>query len=67
MPSDKKSIVTLQSELDELLMWFESGDIQVEQAVVNYEKAKSIIEQIEAKLKTAENKIEKIKKQTPKG
>jgi len=54
---------TLSAELDELLAKLQSNDVDVDQAVALYERGMAIIKQLEAHLKTAENKVTKIKKQ----
>lgn len=57
----KKDYKTMQSELDSLLEWFESGDVDLDQATEKYEQALDLIQKMETYLKTAENKIEIIK------
>jgi exodeoxyribonuclease VII small subunit len=55
-----KSYRVLSAELDELMNWFESGDVNLDEAVVKYKKAMELITELESYLKTAENEIKKI-------
>jgi exodeoxyribonuclease VII small subunit len=55
-----KSTAQLQTELDELLNWFESGDIDIDQAVDKYKQGLELIKEIEDRLKTAENTVKKL-------
>lgn len=57
--ASKKSFSKLREELDELLQWFDNDDIDVDEAIVNYEKAIKLTNEIEEYLKFAENKIKK--------
>lgn len=49
-------------ELNELLAWFESDEITIDEALEKYQKAEKIIEQIEEYLKDTKLKIDKITK-----
>lgn len=51
----------LSLELDEILAQLQQPDIQVDTAVALYEKGLKLIEQLEAHLHQAENKIEQLK------
>jgi exodeoxyribonuclease VII small subunit len=42
------------------MMWFESGDTDIDEAVKKYEEATKLLDEMEKYLKTAENKIKKI-------
>jgi exodeoxyribonuclease VII small subunit len=55
-----KTYADLSDELAEIIEWFESGQVDLDEAIVKYEQASALIKQLEAYLKTAENKIEKI-------
>ena len=50
----------MAEHLDEIMLWFESGDIDIDEAVKKYEEATKLLEDMESYLKTAENKIKKI-------
>lgn len=51
----------LSSELDELLAKLQSDDVDVDEALKLYERGIAITKQLEAYLKSAENKVTKIK------
>jgi exodeoxyribonuclease VII small subunit len=55
----------MASELDQIMQWFESGDIDIDEAINKYEEARKLIVEMEKYLKTAENKIKKISSRTP--
>ncbi|HSW37852.1 MAG TPA: exodeoxyribonuclease VII small subunit [Candidatus Saccharimonadales bacterium] len=48
-------------ELEDLLAWFESDEFDIDQAVENYEKGVRLVKELEEHLKTAENKVTKLK------
>jgi exodeoxyribonuclease VII small subunit len=50
----------MAEQLDQIMLWFESGDIDIDEAVKKYEEASELISEMEKYLKTAENKIKKI-------
>jgi exodeoxyribonuclease VII small subunit len=50
----------LSTELDTILDHLESPDIDIDEAMKQYERGMDILKQLEAHLKTAENKVEKI-------
>ncbi len=52
----------LQGELDAILVWFESDEVELDQAIAKYERGMEITKELEKYLKTAENKIEIVKK-----
>lgn len=49
-------------KLEELLTWFESEEITIEEALVKYEEALQLSKELEAQLKDAKNQVEIIKK-----
>lgn len=51
----------LDAELQELLAKLDSDDIDVDDAIAQYERGMEIIKQMETHLQEAENKVEKIK------
>lgn len=62
MPQSKKrSFNEKLSDLEELLSWFESGDIGVEDAIKKYEQAIKLAKELEVELQEAKNKVEIIK------
>lgn len=60
MADKLKNYKQLSSELAELLAWFESEQVDLDEAVAKYEQAVKLIEQMQHYLKTAENKVKKI-------
>lgn len=58
--NSKKSYRQLSEELAKLMEWFESGDVDLEEAIANYQKATKLIGELEDYLKNAENEIKKI-------
>jgi exodeoxyribonuclease VII small subunit len=55
-----KTYREMSAQLDDILMWFESGDVDLDEAVAKYEEAQKLLDEMEKYLKTAENKIRKI-------
>lgn len=58
--SDTKTYQQLNDELTNLIDWFESDSVNLDEASQKYEQAVKLIDQMEAYLKTTENKIKKI-------
>lgn len=56
----KKSYAELNDKLGDIIGWFESSEINIDEALPKYEEAMKIIEQMEDQLKTMQNKIKKI-------
>lgn len=51
----------LSSELDDVLNKLQSGELDIDEAMKQYERGMQIIKDLEAYLKTAENKVLKTK------
>lgn len=51
----------LQQQLSEVLAWFDSDDVDINEAVSKYEEGTKLIAALEKQLKLAENKITKVK------
>lgn len=60
MSSQKKSFKDLSAELEEVLNWFESDEIDLDKAVEQYEKGAKLIAEIEKRIAAAEAKITKL-------
>lgn len=56
-----KNYQQMSDELAEIMAWFESEAVNIDEAIPKYEEAVKLISQMEKHLKTAENKIKKIK------
>ena len=50
--------------LEAIVAWFESGDVQIDEALAKYEQAEVLINELEAYLKNTKLKIDKLIKQT---
>ena len=57
-----KTVAQNLEKLEELLAWFESEEITVEESLVKYEEALRLSKELEDQLKNAKNKVEVIKK-----
>ncbi len=55
-----KDYQQLADELEEIMLWFESGQVTLDEAIARYEQANKLIAEMEDYLKTAQNKIKKI-------
>jgi len=53
----------LSAELDDIMVQLQAEDIDIEAAVEAYERGMKIVTELEKQLKTAENKVKKIKLQ----
>lgn len=50
------------AQLEELINWFESDEVELEVAVKKYEQALALCKELEDHLKTAKNEVEVINK-----
>ncbi len=55
-----KTYQQLSDEFSELVAWFESDEVNLDEAILRYEKSMELLNQMEKYLKSAENKIKKI-------
>lgn len=61
--SEKTSTIEAKlKELDELLSWFESDDVSVDDALKQYEKAQKLAKELRQQLNDAKNRVDVIKK-----
>lgn len=58
--SETKSINELMAELDALLVWFNSGEVDIDEAVKKFDEATKIADQIKERLAETENRIKEI-------
>lgn len=56
-----KTYKQLRAELDEVLAWFDADNLDVDQAIVKYEQAIKLTNELQDYLKQAENKLTKLK------
>jgi exodeoxyribonuclease VII small subunit len=52
---------TTSNQLEKILAELESGDLDVDQAIKQYQKGMDLVKELEKQLKLAENKITKVK------
>ena len=55
-----KTYQQLSDEFAELTAWFESDQVNLDEAIEKYEQAMELLAQMETLLKTAQNKLKKI-------
>ncbi len=60
MAETKSDYQKMSAELSAIIEWFESDKVNLDEAIVKYEQALTLIAEIENYLKTAENKVKKI-------
>jgi len=60
MPTKKPDIAKLMNELDEIVRWFESDDVDLNEAIKKYERGNELIAKLKAQLKQAKNTVKKI-------
>lgn len=62
MSQKQESYRNLRQELDEILNSIQSGDLEIDEATKQYERAMDIVAKLEKYLNDAENKITKVQK-----
>jgi exodeoxyribonuclease VII small subunit len=60
MSEKKKTYRQLRDELDQILFWFDGEDLDVDEAIEKYDKAKALIAELESYLAASEQKITKV-------
>lgn len=61
MAQKKFDYHSAQAELEAILEHLQAGDIDVDQAIAQYERGMQLVKELEAYLKTAENKVTQLK------
>jgi exodeoxyribonuclease VII small subunit len=56
----KRNYQVMSTELAAIIDWFESDQVNLDDAVIKYSRALKLVTEIETYLKTAENKVKKI-------
>lgn len=59
-PKPQKNYRQMSEQLDEILAWFESENVDLDEALGKYEQALQLIDEMQNYLETAENKVRKI-------
>jgi exodeoxyribonuclease VII small subunit len=60
MAKTSKNYREMAQELENIISWFESDQIDLDAAAAKYEEAVKLLNEMETYLKTAENKIHKV-------
>jgi exodeoxyribonuclease VII small subunit len=58
----KQTTMELQAELENILAWFESDEVEIDKAAEQYERGLQIAKELQARLKQTENAITKLTK-----
>ena len=61
MPAKDDSIAKKFTELDEIVEWFDSDDVDLEKSLEKFERGATLSKEIKKYLDEAENKVKKIK------
>jgi exodeoxyribonuclease VII small subunit len=61
MTNKKRTYRELKTELDDLMSWFEHGDIDVDEALQKHAEATKLLAELEAYLEQTEQKITQVK------
>ncbi len=59
--SSKKTYQQLETELQEIIAWFEGDTFDVDEAVQKYERGLELVKELELYLGTAENTVRELK------
>lgn len=60
-PLDKLSLLELMERLDQIVDWFNSGEVDIDQAAAKFDEGVKLAEVIKAKLAETDTKINQIK------
>lgn len=58
---DKLSLTELMNQLDQIVAWFNSGEVDIDEATVKFDEGVKLAEVIKAKLAETDTKINQIK------
>ena len=58
---DELNLTELMDKLDQIVIWFNQGDIDIDQATVKFDEGVKLAELIKQKLSETENKVNQIK------
>jgi len=62
MPDEKFNFTKAYQEIEVINEWFQREDIDLDEALKNYERGMELVKKCKERLKEAENKFEEIKK-----
>ena len=57
----KKTINELQAELEAIISWFESDEVDIDQAETKYQRGLELTKELEQRLSETKNNITKLK------
>lgn len=57
----KKSTTEIQAELETIINWFESEEVDIDQAASKYEQGLKLAAELQTRLEETKNKITKLK------
>jgi exodeoxyribonuclease VII small subunit len=60
----KTNFAKSYAELQELVVWFEREDVDLEEAIVKFEEGSKLVKELKAQIGTMENKIKELSKIT---
>ena len=60
-PLDRLSLSELMGRLDQIVDWFNSGEVDIDQAAAKFDEGVKLVEVIKAKLAETDTKINQIK------
>lgn len=66
MPKKTFDYSEARAELDEIIAWFENGEVAVDEAIVKYQRAEELINELELYLSDTQAKIELLTKKVAK-
>lgn len=62
MSEKKASIQEKMKQLETIVEWFESDDVDIDEALQRYEEGLKLIDELQKDMKTAKNKFTKLQK-----
>lgn len=60
---DRQSIAELQVELDSIIEWFGSDDVDIDEAEAKYERGLELVRELKKRLQDKGNTVKKLKAQ----
>jgi exodeoxyribonuclease VII small subunit len=60
MSSKQATFTEKMKELEEIVAWFDSGEVDLDQAVEKFERGTALAKELKADISTIENKVKKL-------
>jgi exodeoxyribonuclease VII small subunit len=57
----KQTVAELQAELESIIAWFESDEVDIDKAVEQYERGLTLAKELNKRLKEMDNSVTKLK------